>query len=67
MDVERETVVEVVASIIAVGLFVAVIVGIGVAYSGGADFTDQGALALVVAIAGFVLAMAGVGYFLAGR
>lgn len=67
MDVEREMVVEIAASAAAVGLFVAVIVGIGTAYGGGADLTNQGAIALVVAITGFVLVMALVGYFLAGR
>lgn len=67
MDVERETIVEIAASAIAVALFVVVIIGIGTAYSAGADLSNQGALALVGAIAGFVLVMAGVGYFLAGR
>lgn len=68
MDIERETIEEIVVSALAVGPFVAVIVGIGMAFSpGGAEFGDQGALALVGAIVGFVLVMTGVGYFLSGR
>lgn len=67
MDVERETVVEIAASAAAVGLFVVTIVGIGTAYSSGPALSNQGALALVAAIVGFVLAMGIIGYFLAGR
>ena len=68
MDIDRETVEEIAVSALAVGLFVVVIVGIGTVFSpGGAEFSDQGALVLVGAIAGFVLVMTGIGYFLSGR
>jgi hypothetical protein len=68
MDIDRETVEEIAVSALAVGLFVAVIVGIGMVFSpGGSEFSDQGALVLVAAIAGFVVVMTGIGYFLSGR
>lgn len=68
MDIDRETVEEIAVSVLAVGLFVAVIVGIGTAFSpGGAELSNQGALVLVGAIAAFVLLMTGVGYVLSGR
>lgn len=63
MDIERETVVEIAVSVGAVGLFVLLIVAVGISYGidtpGG--FSNTGALALVGAILLFVLVMAGVG------
>jgi hypothetical protein len=67
MEIGRETVVEIAVSVAAVGLFVAVILGIGTAYGSAANLSEQGALALIGAIAVFIVAMMGVGYFLAGR
>lgn len=67
MDVERETVVEVAVSMVTVGLFVALIVGVGMLYSTDGGFTETGALALVGAIVLFVLVMAGVGIGLSRR
>lgn len=63
MDIERETVVEIAVSVAAVGLFVLLIVAVGVSYGIDAPggFSDTGALALVGAILLFVLVMAGVG------
>lgn len=68
MDVERETVVEIVVAVGTVGLFVALIVGVGIAYGGTENaLTETGALALVGAIVLFVLVMAGVGVGLSRR
>lgn len=62
MDVERETVIETAVALSTVGLFVAVIVAVGLTFGGANDaLTKTGALALVGAIALFVLVMAGVG------
>lgn len=66
MATERETVVEIAVSVVSVGLFIAVIVGIGSTYNSD-GLTNQGALALIGAIAGFVVLMSLVAYFLAGR
>lgn len=66
MEIERETVLEIVVSVGAVLVFVAVMIGIGVTY-GGRGMTSQGGVALLAAIAGFILLMTGIGYFLAGR
>jgi hypothetical protein len=66
MEIERETMLEIVVSVGAVLLFVVVMVGIGTAY-GGRGLSDEGGVALLAAIAGFVLLMTGVGYFFAGR
>jgi len=51
-------------SVGAVGLFVAVVVGIGTTYNDG-GLGSAGGLALVGSIVLFILAMAGVGLFLA--
>jgi hypothetical protein len=66
MATERETVVEIAVSVVSVGLFIAVIVGIGSTYNSD-GLTNAGALALIGAIAGFVVLMSLVAYFLAGR
>ncbi|KYH25167.1 hypothetical protein HAPAU_27510 [Halalkalicoccus paucihalophilus] len=64
MDVDRETIVEIVVSVGAVGLFVAVLVGIGTTYNQGGLSTDGGVV-LVGAITGFVVLMSLVGIGLA--
>jgi hypothetical protein len=64
MDVEREAVIEALVSTAAVGVFVVLIVAIGVLYP---SLAGQGAFALIGAIALFVLTMAAVGYWLSGR
>lgn len=66
MEIERETVVEIVASTGAVLLFVAVIVGIGVTY-GGNGLSGRGAFALIGSILLFVIVMTAIGYWLSGR
>lgn len=62
MDIEGETLREIVVSVVAVGVFVALILLIGATY--GKALTGAGGLALVGAIALFILVMAGVGFFL---
>ncbi|MFC6905666.1 DUF7472 family protein [Halalkalicoccus tibetensis] len=64
MDIDRETIVEVVVSVGAVGLFVGVLVGIGSAYNDGGLSADGG-LVLVGAITAFVVLMSCVGLGLA--
>jgi hypothetical protein len=67
MEIERGTLVEIVVSIGAVGLFVAAIVAIGVTYGGEGVIGEDGGLVLVGAIAAFILFMTGIGYWLSGR
>lgn len=62
MDIEGETLREILVSMVAVGFFVVVIFGIGVTY--GNPLTGVGGLALVGSIVLFVLVMALVGFFL---
>ncbi len=64
MDVDRDTVVEIVVSVGAVGLFVAVLLGIGTAYN-QSGFSSDGGVALVGAITAFVVLMTLVGVGLA--
>lgn len=66
MDVERETMIEIAVSVLAVGLFVVAIVAIGNA-TGGQQPTSAGGLALVGAVFLFILVMAGIGLFLERR
>lgn len=63
MQLERETLVEIGVSVVAVVLFVAAVAYIGAAY-GGKDLTDQGATLIVAAVVGFVLLMTAVGIVL---
>ncbi|WP_254536641.1 DUF7472 family protein [Halomarina litorea] len=56
MASERETVLEIAVSTVTVGLFIAVIIGIGSTFNDG-GLSQQGALALIGSIAGFVLLM----------
>jgi uncharacterized membrane protein len=60
MQLERETLVEIGVSVVAVVLFVAVVAYVGAAY-GGNNLTHQGATMLVGAVVGFVLLMTVVG------
>lgn len=66
MEIERETLVEIVSSVGAVLLFVVVLFAIGVLFNDN-GFTQSGALALVGAIIGFILLMSGVAFFLSTR
>ena len=62
MAIEGETLKEIAVSVVAVGFFIALIIGIGIAY--GPELTGVGGLALVGAIVLFVIAMAVVGFAL---
>lgn len=64
MDVDRDTVVEIVVSVGAVGLFVAVLFGIGTAYNQD-GLSTMGGVAFVGAITAFVILMSLVGVGLA--
>lgn len=64
MDIDRDTVVEIVISLAAVSLFITALVTIGTTYN-DAGFSTDGAFALIGTIVVFVLLMAGVGLWLA--
>mgnify|MGYP006271218033 FL=1 len=64
MDIDEEMRRQTVVSLLAVGLFLASLIGIGVVFDGAEGLPSDGALALVGALAGFVLLMAAVGLFL---
>jgi hypothetical protein len=64
MDLDDEARRQIAVSVVAVGFFVALILGIGVAFS-NSGLGATGGLALVGAIVLFILVMAGVGLFLA--
>ncbi len=65
MEIDAEMRRKIVVSLVAVGFFVALIVGIGVTYGGPAGFGATAGLALIGSIVLFVLVMAGVGLWLA--
>jgi len=67
MDIDEEMRRQTVVSLLAVGLFLASLIGIGVVFDGAEGLPSDGALALVGALAGFVLLMAAVGLFLIRR
>jgi hypothetical protein len=62
MDIDAEMRRKIAVSIVAVGAFFAVFIGIGVTF--GPDLGEAGGMALVGAIALFVIVMAGVGVVL---
>lgn len=64
MELERGRQLEIVVSIAVVGIFVGVLVAIGLRYNRG-DLGPQGGLVMIGAITVFVLAMGGVGLGLA--
>ncbi|WP_122088126.1 DUF7472 family protein [Halalkalicoccus subterraneus] len=64
MDVDRGTIAEIVVSVGAVGLFVAVLIGIGTTYNQGGLSADGGVV-FVGAITAFIILMSAVGIGLA--
>jgi len=64
MDIDEEMRRQTVVSLLAVGLFLASLIGIGLVFDGAGGLPSDGALALIGALAGFVLLMAAVGLFL---
>lgn len=58
MEIDEEMRRQTVVSLAAVGLFLASLIGIGVVYGSAEGLPSNGALALVGALAGFVLLMA---------
>jgi len=64
MEIDEEMRRQTVVSLAAVGLFLASLIGIGVVFDGSGGLPSNGALALVGALAGFVLLMAIIGVVL---
>ncbi|ATW88472.1 hypothetical protein halTADL_1718 [Halohasta litchfieldiae] len=64
MEIDEEMRRQTVVSLIAVGLFLAALIGIGVVFGSAGGLSSSGALALVGALAGFVLLMAVIGIVL---
>ena len=66
MAIERETLIDVVVSLLAVGGFIVAVLLVGLSYGDG-GMSEQGALALVALIVGFIVVMTAAGYWLSGR
>jgi len=66
MAIERETLIDVVVSLLAVGGFIVAVLLVGLSYGDG-GMSGQGALALVALIVGFIVVMTAAGYWLSGR
>lgn len=64
MNVERETLRDIVVSVGAVGVFIALLTWVGTTYSND-GLTETGAIAVVAVIVFFVLLMTGIGYWMA--
>jgi len=64
MEIDEEMRRQMVVSLAAVGLFLASLIGIGVVFNGADGLPSDGALAVVGALAGFVLLMAVLGFVL---
>lgn len=59
-EVRRKAIV----SVLAVAIFLAALLGVGVAYGGGDGLSETGALAIVGLLVGFVFLMTAVGLYL---
>ncbi|WP_458208431.1 DUF7472 family protein [Haladaptatus sp. NG-SE-30] len=66
MNLEGETLRDIVVSVVSVGLFIVATIIVGIQFDNG-GLTEQGALALVGVIVGFVVLMTGVGFWLANQ
>ncbi|XVH32915.1 DUF7472 family protein [Haloferacaceae archaeon DSL9] len=67
MEIDAQVRRQIVVSVAAVGLFLTVVVGIGMNYNGGSGLPETGAIALVGSLFGFIVLMALVGFFLSRR
>lgn len=63
--IERERLIEIVASVVAVGLMILIMILIGRQYTQNGEMGESGGLVLLVSIILFVLLMAVIGYVLA--
>jgi len=63
---DRETKLEIGVGAVGVGSFLAALVLIGVQYADG-GLSEQGGIALLGAIVGFIIAMVALGYWLSGQ
>lgn len=75
MDIEREAIVEAGVAAVGVGLFIAVVVIVGAVFGvhetvdsmAATQLQETGALALVAGMAGFILVMSVLGFWLSNR
>jgi len=65
MDLDQETVRQIVVSVVAVGLFVGAVVVVGTTYGDTDTIGPTGGVALVALIALFIVGMGGAGLWLA--
>lgn len=65
MDLERERLIEIAISVVAVSVMFALLYFIGAGYSEGGELTERGGELLVYSIIGFVFLMTGAGVALA--
>jgi hypothetical protein len=66
MELDRETVTEILVSVGGVALFIAALVVVGLTFNDG-GFSAQGGLALVGLVIGFIVVFTGIGWWLSGR
>ncbi|ACV47123.1 MULTISPECIES: DUF7472 family protein [Halomicrobium] len=67
MSLDRETVTQIALSAVAVLLFIAGTIVVSTNYGANGDLTQEGGIALVAAIAAFVVVMLAAGLFLERR
>ncbi len=67
MDIERETVVEAGVSFVAVLVFIAAVMGVGMTFGTNGDLSGTGGLAVLGAVGLFIVVMTLVGYWLSFR
>lgn len=66
MELDRETVTEIVVSVGGVALFIAALVVVGVTFNDD-GFSAEGGLALVGLVVGFIVVFTGIGWWLSSR
>lgn len=66
MELDRETVTEIVVSVGGVALFIAALVVVGLTYNQD-GFSDEGGLVLIGLVVAFILTFTGIGWWLSSR
>ncbi len=66
MELDRETVTEIVVAVGGVLLFIATLVVVGLTFNND-GFSETGGLVLVGLVAGFIVVFTGIGWWLSGR
>lgn len=67
MEIDAELRRQIVVAVLAGIVFLTGVVGIGLSYNGGNGLPEEGAIAVVGLLVGFILLMAAIGFYLSSK